>query len=85
MLTGEGIDVAGYSPKTNSDHNIIYGVSYFLKTAEQLKNKYPDIQDMDNFVYASYNAGVNKIITLIEESGAESRDEFVKYVTDDLM
>jgi len=85
MLTWEGIDVAGYSPKTNSDHNIIYGVSYFLKTAEQLKNKYPDIQDMDNFVYASYNAGVNKIITLIEESGAESRDEFVKYVTDDLM
>ncbi|MBU1758256.1 transglycosylase SLT domain-containing protein [Patescibacteria group bacterium] len=85
MLTKAGIDTSVYSPKTNPTHNIMYGVLYFLKTAEQLKNKYPDIQDVDYFVYASYNAGINKIMVLLKESRATSRGDFVEYVADNLM
>ncbi len=71
------INTKSYSPKTNPSHNILYWIIYFLHTAKLLQDQYPDIHDVDDFVYASYNAGITKVTTLLEDNKAKSRDDFV--------
>lgn len=85
FLEKHAIDTRWFTPKTNPSHNIMYWILYFLHTAEVLQLQYPNHQDLDDFVYASYNAGITRITTLLEVSGARSRDDFVDYVVDDAM
>lgn len=85
FLKKHAIDTRWFTPKTDPSHNIMYWILYFLHTAELLQLQYPNHQDLDDFVYASYNAGITKIATLLDASDARSRDDFVDYVVDDAM
>lgn len=85
FLEKHAIDTKWFMPKTNPSHNMMYGVLYFLHTAELLTAQYPNIQNLDDFVYASYNAGITKTLTLLAASNATSWDKFVDYVVDDKM
>jgi hypothetical protein len=74
------MDFRSYSPKTNPAHNILYGITYFINTHEQFQAKYPNMQDVDKFVYGSYNAGFSRMCALIEEGNCNSWESFVKYI-----
>ena len=80
LLKWAKVDTTWYSPNTNPADNIVYWILYFLKNKKEFEKKNPSVkkEDMDNFVYASYNAWLNKIQKLLEYSGEDNRDDFVK-------
>lgn len=85
LLQRNKIDTKSYFPKTNPTHNSMYWIIYFLHTIQSVQEQCPDIQDADNLVYASYNAGISTIVTLLKTSESKSRNDLVYYVVHNKM